>query len=492
MPIRKVSEWRPIPNSTQELAIDTRADQTLFCGTRGCGKTASQLALFRRMAANSDDHCIGMIIDTDYKSLDNLIQHAHRMFRGAGRFKSSRADYYWLFPTGARLFFRALRSVDACKTYLGDDISFLGFNELTKYPNLDVYNTMMGSLRTSTAAGLKTKVFSTTNPFGVGKLAVKRKFIDTVPYGVPYIDKVEIPWIDDKVHIQEKSIISLRGNYAENPFFSKDDIANLLQGVEGDPAKYAAWVLCDWDAAGGDGLFSNLWQRDVHVLPDFPIPHDWYIDRAFDWGSVTPFSIGWFARSNGDDVYHNGETISLPRGSVVQFAEWYGCPKDRDGRLAIGTNKGLEKTPRDIAYGIKNRERKWLASGMIKGSVKAGAADTQINSRVRADIATIAKTMGSYGVHWLPCYKASGSVIQGIQAIRNGLQNALKRDHNGFYVQRKCQATIETLPFLEKEDEDIAPDQEDHAFDMIRYRLLKRGATKTADISFPRAHRFGS
>ena len=137
------------------------------------------------------------------------------------------------------------------------------------------------------------------------------------------------------------------------------------------------------------------------------------------------------------------------------------------------------------------REGKWLESGMIRKRPAAGAADTQINHKVRADIATIAKTMGQYGVHWLPCYKASGSVIQGIQAIRNGLQSALKRDHNGFYVQRKCQATIETLPFLEKEDEDIAPDQEDHAFDMIRYRLLKRGATKPADISFPRAAKFG-
>lgn len=238
-------------------------------------------------------------------------------------------------------------------------------------------------------------------------------------------------------------------------------------------------------------MFSNLWERDVHVLPDFPIPHDWYVDRCFDWGSATPFSVGWFARANGDDVKHDGQTISLPRGSVIQFAEWYGCPREMDGRLAIGMNKGLELTPRDLARGILQRERKWLNSGVIKKPPKAGAADTQIGRKERADIASIAKTMAAEGVFWLPCYKAKGSVVQGIQAVRNALQRATKHENNGFYVQRKCQATIETLPFLEKEGEDIASDQEDHAFDMIRYRLLKRAATKSTPISFSRPRSFG-
>ena len=118
------NEWRPIPGSTQELAIDTRVDQTLFCGTRGCGKTAAQLMVFRRMAAHSDDSCVGIIIDTVYKSLDNLTHHAQRIFKGSGRFRPALSHYYFEFNTGARLLFRAIRSPEGCNTYLADVFIF--------------------------------------------------------------------------------------------------------------------------------------------------------------------------------------------------------------------------------------------------------------------------------------------------------------------------------------------------------------------------------
>ena len=476
--------WRPIPGSTQELAIDTRADQTLFCGTRGCGKTAAQLMLFRRMAAQHGEACVGIILDTEYKALDNIVAQSHKIYRDSGKFNSAKADYYWLFPNGARLLFRAVRSEDACSGYLGHEYAFIGFNELTKWPTGEVYNTMMGSLRTADKA-ISSKVFSTTNPFGVGKIWCKRKFIDPVPYGITRVETIEVPLPYGEVHTEEKSIISLRGNYSENPFFSYSDIANLLQGVADNPAKYAAWIECNWDAAGGNGAINDLWDRDVHVLPDFPVPDGWYIDRCFDWGSTDPFSVGWFAVANGEDVLYNSKTISLPRGSVVQVAEWYGCPRGADNRLDIGKNRGLRLTPREIADGIISRETEWKQRGVFKSKVFPGAADTNIRNVHRSDVETIEKTMRRFGVYWLAADKAAGSRVQGLQAMRTRLRNALNNDKQGYYVMRKCQATIETLPYLEREDEDIAQQQEDHVYDMTRYRLLNRRSDGSFKANFP-------
>ena len=479
---------RPIPRSTQELAIDTRADQTLFCGTRGCGKTAAQLLLFRRMVAEG---CAspGIVLDVEYKALDNLVLQAIKLFRGHGRFNYNKADYFYRFNNGQKLFFRTARSGQACESYLGHSYSLIAFNELTKWPLCDAYDVMMGSLRDP--SGHHTKVFSTTNPFGLGKQWCKRRFIDPVPYGVCQVDNVEVSWGRGKKIIVPKKIIALRSNYMENPYFTPQDVANLEQSCRGDPARLAAWIHCDWDAAGGDGAINDLWDSKVHVLPDFPIPAAWRIDRCMDWGSTHPFSVGWFALANGEAVQHNGKTLHIPRDSVIQFAEWYGCERDHRGDLNIGANKGIRLTPRQVAEGILAREKNMRNHGIIKRTPVAGAADTNISNVHRSDVESIEKTMQRFGVFWRPADKSAGSRANGLQAMRDKLQNALDGQRGGYYVQRRCRATIETLPFLERDGEDIMDEQEDHVYDMTRYRLFDR-RKGTLKSSYPLGGTVGS
>ena len=150
----------------------------------------------------------------------------------------------------------------------------------------------------------------------------------------------------------------------------------------------------------------------------------------------------------------------------------------------IGANKGVRLTPRQIAEGIKQREKRWVESGIFARTPVPGAADTNISNVTRTDVETIEKTMQRFGVYWRPADKSSGSRAMGLQAIRNRLQNALDNRRGGYYVQRRCRATIETLPFLEREGEDIADEQEDHVYDMTRYRMFdrRRGGLKA---SFP-------
>ena len=453
----------------------------MFCGTRGCGKTAAQLLLFRRMV-DEGVSSPGIIIDVEYKALDNIVAQAEKLFVGHGRFHSSKADYYYKFKSGQKLFFRTARTSRACESYLGHSYSFIGFNELTKWPTREVYDTMLGTLRDP--SGANTKVFSTTNPFGIGKFWCKREFIDDGEYGEIRPRPMEVPMPNGKNLTIMKTLVALRGNYAENPFFTAQDVANLLLAVRNDPAKYAAWVECSWDAAGGDGAVNDLWNTDVHVLPNFPIPANWRVDRCFDWGSSEPFAIGWFAVANGETFYHNGRLIDIPKESVIQVTEWYGADRDHNGDLMIGANKGVRLTPRQIAEGIKQREKRWVESGIFARTPVPGAADTNISNVTRTDVETIEKTMQRFGVYWRPADKSSGSRAMGLQAIRNRLQNALDNRRGGYYVQRRCRATIETLPFLEREGEDIADEQEDHVYDMTRYRMFdrRRGGLKA---SFP-------
>ena len=465
--------WLPIPGSTQELAIDTPADQTLFCGTRGCGKTAAQLMCYRLGVGKGwGDAWTGIIFDTEYKPLVNIISQSKKFFSGLGDgayYRAAKADQYWEWPGGEKLYFRAAKTVDDARDYLGHEYGFIGYNELSKWPTSELYDQMLGTLRTaSTDITLKTKVFSTTNPYGPGAVWIRQRFIDNVPYGVLIEETYSIPDAMGRVDKVTKSKVALRGTYRENPFFRAEDIANLMEGVRGRPELESAWLHCDWKSSYVDGIVGDLWDASVHVLPNFKIPPSWKLNRCFDWGSTSPFAVGWFAETTDEEVEIDGKKVNFPNGSVIMFYEWYGSA---DGR--VGRNRGLKLAPDQIAYGIIAREHNLVAQKIIEKGHKIypGPADTQISGIHRVDVSTIESKMAQSGVTWLKADKSPGSRIAGAQLVRQGLENAKNRENKGFYVMQRCQATIETLPNLQRAGDDIAKDQEDHLYDVIRYRL---------------------
>ena len=160
------------------------------------------------------------------------------------------------------------------------------------------------------------------------------------------------------------------------------------------------------------------------------------------------------------------------------FDEWYGATGRR------GSNRGIRLTPAQIAVGIKQREYDMVAKGILsKGHmVFPGPADNQIYDVTRRDIDTIAKVMQKYGVYWTRSDKSPGSRRIGLQAIRQYLSNTLTGEGSGLYIQRKCRAAIKLLPSLERDGEDIANGQEDHIYDMLRYRLARRD-TGSVDVN---------
>lgn len=188
--------WEPVPNSSQEFAIDTRAHHTLYCGARGPGKTVTQLMRFRRFVGlGYGMHWKGIIFDREFKHLSDLVAQSNRFFPqfndGCLWFKSA-ADYKWTWPTGEELLFRHVKSVEDYDAFHGWSIQFLGWNELTKWPTLELYDKMMSINRSSFVPEKHTpkkrvngvvvydtqdgkplppiplEVFSTTNPYGPG------------------------------------------------------------------------------------------------------------------------------------------------------------------------------------------------------------------------------------------------------------------------------------------------------------------------------------
>lgn len=492
--------WAFLPGTSQEDALTTTANHILYHGTRGPGKTDCQLVRFaKNVGVGYGSFWRGVIFDRKYKNLDDLIIKSKRIFRKIFgkrcKFLESKGDYKWVWDTGEELLFRQFLKPDDYWNYHGQEFPFIGWNELCKYPNSDPYESMMSCNRSSwtqekngvwvegkgwNLPPIPLEVFSTTNPYGPGHNWVKAKFIDPAPNGkiVETVLTVFHPGLKREVEIVRKQI-AIFGSYKENPYLDPIYVAELESIT--DPNKRAAWLEGDWDIVAG-GALDDVWRREIHILPRFPIPAGWRIDRALDWGSSHPCSIGWFAEANGEEIeieYLDGTSTVFcpPPGSLVQIGEVYRTEK-------LGSNKGLRESAYTVAEHCRDYEIKLLNEGWIEEQPWPGPADNQIRDVRESDVDTIEKKMSDRGIRWIESDKSPGSRKVGLQLMRDRLEAAMLRreDAPHLYFMDNCRASIATLPTLPRDEDDpddVDTDAEDHPYDMVRYRVLK-GANRVA------------
>lgn len=489
--------WQPIPGSSQELAIDTRCSHTLYEGARGPGKTITQLMRFRRrVGLGYGEYWRGVIFDLEFDNLAGLVAESKKWFPkffDGSKFLESASAYKWTWPTGEELLFRHVKKTSDYDGFHGHEYPFIGWNELTKYPTSELYDKFMSVNRSSfdperdtpktklskevykynTPDGkplppIPLEVFSTTNPNGPGHNWVKRRFIDKAPRGTVVRTSVEVfnPQTQENDTVV-KTQVTIFGSYRENIYLRPEYIAELESITDENLRK--AWLYGDWDIVTG-GALDDVWKSNVHILPRFQIPKEWRIDRAMDWGSSHPFSVGWFAEANGEEVtLPNGLKFCPPPGSLIQIAEWYGTKE-------IGTNKGLKLSAPDLADGIIEREIALMESEWILSQPWPGPADNQIRDVRESDVDTIETKMANKGVRWVESDKSPGSRRNGLQLIRDRLQAATKGEGQALYFMNNCTASTSLVPTLPRDAvkiDDVDTTSEDHPYDMIRYRVLK-------------------
>lgn len=488
--------WRPLPGS-QALALTAPVNHILFEGTRGPGKTDCQLMRFRRYVGQGyGQFWRGIIFDRRYKSLDDLIAKSKRWFPQFGdgvRFLSSNSALKWVWPSGEELLFRVMEREDDYWNYHGQEYPFIGWNELTKWPTLACYDMMMSCNRSSfipeehtpknadgsyaTRDGkplpdLPLGVFATCNPHGVGHNAVKRRFITVAEPGKVVRRESEVfnPRTQQRETIT-KTQVRLFGSYRENRYLSPEYVAELESIT--DPSKRAAWLEGNWDITAG-GAFDDLWDTDTHIIPRFPIPKAWRVTRSMDWGSSSPFSVCFWAVANGEEVtMPDGQTRCFASGSLIQIGEIYGA--EIFGGERYGHNRGRKLSARNLAIEIREYEERLRQEGWITGRVEPGPADNQIYSVNEAESHSLATLMESEGIAWTRSDKSAGTRKTGFELMRNALERAKLGEGPGWFTMQHCEATIETVPSLPRDEKDpdvYCTDGEDHAADAIRYMVL--------------------
>ncbi len=264
----------------------------------------------------------------------------------------------------------------------------------------------------------------------------------------------------------------IQSKMEDNPSINTEEYEQKLSGL-GDPALIKAMRDGDWDIVAG-GMFDSVWEKKTHVIEQFKIPNSWYIDRSFDWGSSAPFSVGWWAESDGTEVQlSNGNFRTFPKGTLFRIAEWYGWQNKKP-------NVGMGISDQKIAEGISNIEGMLLQKGGVLEHhfrVNPGPADSSIFD-VNNNDDSIHKTFESCGISFVKADKSPGSRIRGWSLTRSRLEASTEwpMENKGIFFFSTCvDGAIRTLPVAPRDDrkqEDIDTNYEDHALDEIRYRVL--------------------
>lgn len=461
--------WAPQAGS-QTLFLSCPVFECLYEGTRGPGKTDALLMDFAREVGRGFGAAWrGVLFRQTYPQLADVIAKSkkwfHQIFPDA---KYNESKTMWTWGGGEALLLRHMAREDDYWNYHGHEYPWIGWEELTNWSDDRCYTVMMSCSRSSTP-GMPRRYRSTTNPYGPGHNWVKRRW--RLPSHRGRIIKGEV-----RVSGREPDRVAIHGSLHENKVLLRadPDYIGRISAAARNNSERKAWLEGSWDIVAG-GMFDDLWELGVHVLPRIPaevIPRGWRIDRSFDWGSSKPFSVGWWAQSNGEPIVVGGRRIGAVRGDLIRIKEWYGC--------GAKPNEGVQMLASDIAEGIRDREEDWG----LRGRVRPGPADSSIFDVENGN--SVAVDMEKKGVRWEPADKRPGSRKQGWEQLRKMLKasfpnaSGAPRETPGLFVTQECTHFIELVPVLPRSDkdlDDVDTDAEDHIGDEARYRVRRDAPT---------------
>jgi hypothetical protein len=380
------------------------------------------------------------------------------------------ADYpfsnSWYWPNGASTKMRFIEHERDYGRYHGHQYTGISFDEVTEYATPAGLLKMISCLRSP--HGVPCSMRATGNPGGIGHGWVKARYIDVAPPMTPYTDPdtgFTRMFVPSKT--SDNQIL-----LANDP-----DYRNRIKAATGgNEALRKAWLEGDWNVVAG--AFFDNWDSSRHVVKPFTIPETWTRFRAGDWGSARPFSFGWWAIVQDD---HKCGHLTLPRGCLVRYREWYGMKRDAHGQPLYNT--GLKLTAEDVGLGILQRDgQDKPGMGVLDPAAFSQDGGPSIAERIHR--ATNSKVLFRRADNArVPQRGAMG----GWDQLRQRLTGEAT-DRPMIVTFDTCIDSIRTIPAQQHDIdrlEDVDTDGEDHAADEWRYACMSRPWVKPVEIKPP-------
>lgn len=475
--------WDPQPGPQTSALLADWVDDLFFGGERGGGKSDFQLGYQEDGALFYGDRWRGIMFRKTYAELEELQARAIELFPQEGAFYKVQpsSDFpfsnCWYWPSGASVKMRYMEREQDYARYHGHQYTGISNDEVTEYATPNGLLKMMSTLRSP--HGVHCSMRSTGNPGGIGHVWVKARYIDgRRPF---------VPWRDQESGLLRMFVPS---KLADNTRMNDPEQyrRNLMAATAGNEALRKAWMSGDWNIVVG--AFFDCWSERL-VLPfGWQPPAHWTRFGSFDWGSAKPLSYSLYAIADDDVFVKAGKREQrVPRGAIVNYAEWYGARTDQP-------NSGLKLTAEQAADGILQLERR----------------ETKIAYRV-ADPAiwkedggpSIAERMFSYRPAWdksgarhVQFKPADNSRVAGWDQVRGRMLGELIDDSGDLqfgdpmlFFTENCAAALKFLPAMQHDQhrvDDIDTESEDHKADDVRYACMSRPISLVPRQKIPAPH----
>jgi hypothetical protein len=324
--------------------------------------------------------------------------------------------------------FQSEKDIDA---YLGLEYDVIGIEEATTLSSRK-HKDISTCCRTS-KPNWRPRIYSTTNPGGVGHLWYKTKFILPFRSGQEGDTRFIPARVDD--------------NRYNNPEYRK-----ILEGLTGWQRR--AWLDGDWEIAAGQYFTTFRW--DVHVIPDFDDTRavEWF--AALDYG-FAHYTVALLGCRDGDGntfiVDEHAERLWLPQRHAAAIKAMLGRHKIGDRKLELG-------------------------------DLRRFVAGADVFSR-QSDGTTIA---AQYAKHGINLRVANTDRVNGWAEVLQGFGDVEANIRPTLFIHQRCGRLAETLPTLQHDPnrpEDVLKvdaDEDgvggDDAADALRYLV----ATKTRSV----------
>jgi Terminase large subunit, T4likevirus-type, N-terminal len=244
----------------------------------------------------------------------SLMDRSKRWLSGSGAHWNEQLKR-WTFPAGSTLAFGYLETDSDLYRYQSAEFQMIGFDELTEFTEAQ-YTYLFSRLRRPSEgelAAVPLRMCAASNPGGIGHGWVKKRFpIDGKPRG----RRVFIP-----------------AKIADNPHLDTDAYRASLARLS--PTLQRQLEEGDWTVA--EGLAFPEWRREVHVVPEFPVPPHWHRIEFMDHGVANP--TAWYVAATDeqanlvvfDSYYAPGLISEHVEAILARRPSWWPEYRDADG-----------------------------------------------------------------------------------------------------------------------------------------------------------------
>lgn len=443
--------WAP-QAGPQALFVRCPIFEVVYGGARGGGKTDASLGEWAIHAERYGADAKGLFVRRTLTALLPTIERAKRIYTPLGAvWQDQKSRFVW--PSGAILYFRYLERDADADGYQGHDYTRVYVEELTQFRDPGPVDKLKATLRS--AAGVPTGFRATCNPGGPGHTWVKARYIDPGPFNIVR-ETFTNPFDMSEVEIAR---VFIPAKLSDNPqLLLNDPMYVAVLHKAGSAQLVKAWLNGDWNII--EGAFFDNWSPRNVVAP-FEIPAEWTRFRSLDWGSARPFAVQWWAVASDDtSAFTMAGQITVPRGALVLYRQWYGST----GK----PNEGLKMTAERVAEGIKDKER--------NETIAYGVADPAIYSSDGGP--SIGERMHGAGINWRRADNARvarSGAMGGWDQMRARISG--DEEGPGLVVFSTCTDFLRTVPVLQHDDtrpEDVDTEGEDHDGDAARYACMSR------------------